>query len=690
MLAIGQTAWEQLEANNNESVEIIYSDESLMIGQLVYPPSLLVSEDFAVSWDVIESIPEQKRIPFVRKKYNGDYLILLDEKILSWTSGAGNFTEILDLEEGTWTSAEPLPNDNFLVTGIGEPLSLYDSGGNLLKTLATARIQEIITTSGDEHYFFQGNPFGNMVTINSDLEVLKEGAPDLYVSDHFKFDGSRFYNSRFYSDDGDTWLPYGDNLYGVVTFLNNGDLHFIADCAYSNTNSLCESVYVSSDRGETFQFLGDLSISFTLPSAGSVNFRTNTYLGTQAIGPNGILIFDDAKNYFSEDAVTNWELRGQEVGLPYAFDVEAESKEGLIIREEAFKYHKSDGEDWGNLVTTDSCDNFRWLESLPNGEFITIDGCKSNDGGSSWSGPNLGTWGVYVKKDFVFAAGGSQLYISNDNGDDWAVTDLPMQSDDWDFFVETNVYDFSTTGFMYLNQFIANTGPAKYNLQGDLIQPLDFPNEFVRDLRTEYDGPTVYVLTVASGGIYKFYVSALDAEIFVGKDLPSLFTDSSLQIEVDHEGRVYLYGDSEIWKSEDDGTTWVDLSPDLPEGYKINDFDVSWDGFAFAATEGSGVLRTVLPVCEEQSTSTLNVEVGDHHIYPNPVKDQLHVTFDEIENYVDFKVLNGLGVELTYQSLDKGPSEYIIDVSDFEPGYYLMVLKRKNNTVETKQFIVAR
>ncbi len=691
---IAQISWEQLEANNNEDVEIIHSDASLLVGQLLYPPTLLVSEDFGISWEEITTIPEQRRVPLVRQKSDGDYLILLDNEIVSWTPGSNTFMDVLDLGVGLWTTVAPLSNGNFMVAGISEPLSLYDANGTLLKSLSTERIQEIITTDQDEHYIFQGNPFGNMVTINSDLEIIKQGVDGLYVSDHFKYDGSRFYNSRFYSDDGDNWFPYGNDLYGVVTFLNNGDIHLIADCAYSNTSDFCDEVYLSSDRGETFQFQGDLGLNFTLPSAGSINFRSDTYLGTQAVGPSGLLVFDAGNNYYSDDGITDWILRGQEVGQSFAFEVEAASKEGVFIRDDEFKYKGSDAADWLTTTSIDSCANFRRLVSLPNGDFMTYESCKSTDGGATWFGPNLGTWSVFVKDSVVYTAGNSQVYISYDNGNEWAVNNLPLQQFDWGFFIETAVYDFSTTGYFYANQYIPDVGPAKYNLQGDLISPVSFDDEVLFDLRTSYEGSKVYTLTVdPSNGNDKFYVSFDDAITFEERSLPLTFSTARLYLDVDHEGSLYLRNDIQIWKSMDDGDTWIDISPELMSAVTIRDFDVSWDGHAFVATTGMGVLRTVLPVCEavgEGSTSISEMEFGAFNFYPNPAHDILNIQIEGIEDYFSFQILDVLGKEMLQQSINKGQSDYVVNVSGFESGSYLLALRNSVGIVELNKFIIAR
>jgi len=212
-----QVNWEKLDPHNFENVELIHTDDNLMMGRLQYPPTLLASQDLGANWNVISTIPEQRRIPLVRKKFDGNYFILFDEQVSSWSPGSNTITPFISLGSGTWTTIAPLPNGNLLVAGVSEALRLYDQNGSLLKTLPTDRIQEIIVVGNDEIYFFQGNPFGNAVKINSNLDILASGPDGLYVSDHFIYDGGRFYNSRSYSADGLVWKDYANDLDGVIT-----------------------------------------------------------------------------------------------------------------------------------------------------------------------------------------------------------------------------------------------------------------------------------------------------------------------------------------------------------------------------------------------------------------------------------------------------------------------------------------
>lgn len=343
---VAQTTGEQLPAHNSENAEILHTDDNRFIGRMKYPPTLLESQDQGQSWNEIGTTATLNRIPLINVDRDGNYLFLLDDGMYKWIPGAIGLQKFIDLDSGErWNAIGPLANGNIIVGEISS-LHLYDENGMLLRSdNSFGRIQNLMTTDGDEHYVFQGNHFGNIIKINSDMEILERGpAGELYTSDKFIYADGRFYGSREYSDDGFTWQDYGNGVNGIVTILDNGDIHLVGDCAYSNTSNLCDEVYISRGRGETFQFAGNLDFEFLLPSSGSVNFRSDTHVGSVAIGQRDVMLYDNGRNYFSQDGISDWRLLGQEVGAAFAFSVEASSKENLIVRADKDNYKVTDSD----------------------------------------------------------------------------------------------------------------------------------------------------------------------------------------------------------------------------------------------------------------------------------------------------------------------------------------------------------
>jgi len=98
---------------------------------------------------------------------------------------------------------------------------------------------------------------------------------------------------------------------------------------------------------------------------------------------------------------------------------------------------------------------------------------------------------------------------------------------------------------------------------------------------------------------------------------------------------------------------------------------ISFSGFAQSSLSDD-YRRPEAPAVNERDIVTVN------HIdlYPNPVSDYLNVKIENstLEN-VEFELYNIIGTSLEISVEQRGANTYKIDIKDFYPGYYLLIVK---------------
>ena len=588
-----QPIWEPLAPLNLEDIEIIHVNEDRILATLNLPPKLLVSEDMGSTWIEISDIPQLESIPLVDVDRDGNYLVLFDEAVYKLEPDGYIWTPFFELPEApvVWNDIAAFSNGNILIRE-RNGLRLHDSDGNFIKKVTFGNIvtKNFIKGEGDEHYFFlsPGNVWGYIVKINSDLEILEEYPDDdFYIHSHFAYDGSRFYSTTGYSDDGRTWTEYAGDLKGNITILNNGNIHMIAGCTGFTfpIDLYCTQIYISSDQGVTFEYQNDIDLDIKLPNPGGADLRHTTLMGTQGFGEEGLILFHEKKNYYSEDGEDLWIPIGQDYGLPSMARVEAATKENVFGAVSYWDdyYMISESQGWLDL-SADACGDRPRIISLSNGTLVGTQNCISESQGLDWiaADEDVTTWHIFVKDNVVYTYDRDETFISSDFGKTWSVGSFPEAFSNVEFFV----HDFSTEGFMYPMNY-AIDGVYKYSISGDSISLIKFEDDRIRFFKTAYVGAHVYAVTNNT-----LYVSEDNAENFFENNLPPVAATAIKGLYVDHENSIYIYTEKEIWISYDHGTVWQNISPVFPDLLKINFVDVSWDGHIFAATNGTPILRT--------------------------------------------------------------------------------------------------
>ena len=610
-IASAQVLWQELPAHNADDMEILHVQDDRMLGRLDYPSSLHLSEDRGETWSVVvDEIVLENRTPLVDIDSEGNYLILNERTVYKLDKDDNSYTLLIDLGDGIWNGIGSLSNGNIVIRGRNE-LWLFSMEGDYVRhhDFGNAVTKQLMVSESDEHFFFlsPGNVNGYIVRFDSELELLEQCVDDeFYVHSHYAFDGNRLYSDTGYSDDGKTWTDYPNDLTGHVTLLKNGNVHLLATCR-SFGRDVCDKIYLSEDRGQSFSYVGDLPFEFILPSAGSADLRGTTLMGSESFEGGDVLLYHEKANWYSPNGVDDWRELKKDQGNPFAQIVEAASVDNVITGTSYYQefYTVDSGNAWQALDDSVCPGNFR-VVSMPDGSLVNSNGCHSEDGGVTWvdRGPSE-SWIVYLKDDLVYMYDGSQMgYTSEDFGRNWNA----FQMTDPDVLIEADVFDLSSTGFLYIHNYWPEEGFFKYEFRGGSRVALDFGEKQILSVKTPYLGPEVFVLTTDFGfdPNIEFFVSLDDAVNFEQKPLPPIQDLVSIKMHTDHLGNLFLYSSSEIWMSDDNGDTWSNISPQHPDLVAITSIDVSWDGYLFASTLGTAILRSQEPL-EEIGKLTVTV-----------------------------------------------------------------------------------
>lgn len=89
-----------------------------------------------------------------------------------------------------------------------------------------------------------------------------------------------------------------------------------------------------------------------------------------------------------------------------------------------------------------------------------------------------------------------------------------------------------------------------------------------------------------------------------------------------------------------------------------------------------------IPVSVSENLTTMQSAI----IYPNPVKDQLNIRFNDAVDHVKLEILNLQGQLLKSASISLSTTSYSANVSDLKSGVYMVVLKSRNE-IQTQKFI---
>jgi len=255
-LIFSQFSWEELEPNNSQPIQVIYVTESEEImGILNHPPQLLSSNDRGESWQVIgfgdNLIDLISEFGAVFKEHQGEFYISSDEAILKLNRTTGSAENWLALDN-IWRLDDFafLPNGNLVVSDSNDIL-LFDNQKQLIRSKEwSSHSVKFLIGDGDEHYAVHSIGATDYIgKFNSAITELTDYRDYLAPrNQEIIYENGKLFSSESYSEDGELWIPYPDELSGITTYLSSGNLHLIDR----------DVVYLSLDEGVTFIYQGTL------------------------------------------------------------------------------------------------------------------------------------------------------------------------------------------------------------------------------------------------------------------------------------------------------------------------------------------------------------------------------------------------------------------------------------------------
>ena len=606
MISFGQFTWQELEPNNAESLTVLTGQPNgEILGYLEYPHQLVLSEDRGETWTVISEDPILSDALtaydlIIEVGNDGEYYFGFDEVIYKLNRSTGVLEEWFAITFGLSLRLEDfafLPNGNFVVGGI-RSIQLYDAQQNLIssKDWFTHSAQFLIG-EGNVHYVVQSAGASNyMARFSSDLSELSDhqthSAPR---NDLFEYYDGRLYSTESYSDDGINWTSYPNGISGYITVLSDGSLHLIDR----------DEVYVSDDRGVSFSSVGTLDNSF---------YSTRNDISIPL--DDGSLMMYNSGNCSNsvlshiEDGRALSRSVDISIGSPVNHVIEAYDQSSIFTGCSSytdFIYPGSQG--WQDNESSSSnffCNFLSAIVTTFNGNVLSSEGCVSTDNGLTWSN-NSDVFvsqdnSIFLKDEKCYLVDYYITYVSEDYGISW---DTIGHVEDADIFDPPLA--ISSTGFIYTSDRFDPT-LLKRTLDGEIVYSIPSISSSGAwiDMETAYSGPNVYGIHSQVNGPMLLAYSYDDGVTFSNYELLDIEYESTISLETDHLGNVYIYSDKGLWISQDEAQTWQNITPQISKYYEITDIDIGWDNHMYLATLGTGILRSSEPL---EEPLTLNIIV---------------------------------------------------------------------------------
>ena len=145
--------------------------------------------------------------------------------------------------------------------------------------------------------------------------------------------------------------------------------------------------------------------------------------------------------------------------------------------------------------------------------------------------------------------------------------------------------------------------------------------------------------------------------------------------------------------TDNGGKNWQKWDDELPKGALISDFDFqkfSNDSiYLVASTYGNSIWRRMLPNTEIVSTNDINTKAFINNITAATIQDgQFFVSFrDELSTNASIKVCSMEGKCIYSQSLEPGSKNYSFDAQHFPSGMYVISLHQHNKVIGTGRIV---
>jgi hypothetical protein len=266
-----------------------------------------------------------------------------------------------------------------------------------------------------------------------------------------------------------------------------------------------------------------------------------------------------------------------------------------------------------------------------------------------------------TEADFVLI---TSSYQSIDAGDYSA----PCISDvDGDLLPDLLIGERYATIKYYKNT--GSSGHPVFSLENDTFGKIKF-ELYLR----QYSTPYVYDLN--RDGKKDLIIGTRDKNIFFVDDFANQVLDSFPIYALNIRDSIHAQAYTKRIGSR--------LSVAFADLFNRNEVDMILGGERGGLLYYSSVFDTVNLSIEKEIAVRENQTIK---IYPNPVRDQLHLEFTDMQTNYHVKLLTVNGIEMLAQNIHT--SDYRIDVSDFAPGVYILVVNSENY-MESKRYKILK
>ncbi|WP_283335514.1 hypothetical protein [Rhodococcus sp. IEGM 1307] len=325
--------------------------------------------------------------------------------------------------------------------------------------------------------------------------------------------------------------------------------------------------------------------------------------------PGSVYDMNDGGMDFSADGGTKWENRSNGLATNMFYDLEVAQTSGDFIAGGA--------QDNGTLATLDGQAHTYFELSGGDGGWVVIDPQDANHLFTTWQFMGMARfrasdgwkevsppedqakpWMMFVAMDpknrKTLFTGSRRVWRTKNDGDNWTAVSEVLDGSD----ITTVEVARADTNRVYIGTenggfFRSTDGGATWsdNLASTLL-----PGRTLTRVQSRAGDADVVYATVANFGTHHVFRSAdgglnwTDIDRGELPDAPAL----SIALPAAHPGRIYVCGDAGVFVSDDDGTSWANLTGNLPNVTVVDLVYHEQERLLTAATYGRSIWR--LPV----------------------------------------------------------------------------------------------
>ena len=427
---------------------------------------------------------------------------------------------------------------------------------------------------------------------------------------------------------------------------------------------------------------------------------------------NIVIAASDGGVFLSQDGGKTYESRNggyQSVQFYNGISIRPDDNSSMVggLQDNATAYYVGD-KAWWRLVGGDGS----WSATNPENPDIMYSSwqglniVRTTDGFESTHkilNPENGDRAVFIapfvlcpEQPKVLYAAAQKIYKTTDGGDTWKATNKGQKLADGHPFLSLAVSP-SNCDVVYggTAPFDINNGKPKifYTLDGGKSwQEADnssLPNRYPTDMTiSPSDEGTAYVTYSGYGTGHLFKTENYGADwVDISTDLPDL-PGNAIAVDPNLPSNLYYGNDMGVFVSEDGGLTWRDYSDGLPDAVLVMDLKIGKDTRKlFIGTHGNGAYnRDILDI--PTNTQAFQEPGSMVYTYPNPASEYVIFEFDPSAQLRELKLavydLNGREI---YRAK---PTERLFrwSIESQNPGLYLYEIQNDQGRVARGQIMV--